>query len=293
MKVLMLSLLLFTIVLPVAAFAQKANTVGELVSMYDVNSCRECHSEIYDEWETSLHARSLVGTGPTMGALKGYVGSALMKKFPGAGVKDVKDIKVEHFTACFKCHLPQIENASDAVAQELAQAFLDGDRAKLESVNINCLVCHNLKAIVHKWQDGEPEKGVVYGSKDSSHEDKIYKTLKKSLIMDKAVLCGQCHGLGPNFEVPQPSQCATLYGSYLHSYIPSGGTETCQECHMKKSGRGHMMPAYRDPDMVKMAVDVDVQTKGYKFLRKPGELIPMATVMVKMNNHAGHRIPDG
>lgn len=270
-----------------------ADTIDELASLYDVISCRECHEEIYDEWKESLHARSLIGTGPTMGALKGYVGSALMKKFPGAGVKDVSDIRVEHFAACFKCHLPQIRDASDAVAQELAQAFLDGDRAKLESVNINCLVCHNLKAIVHKWQDGEPEKGVVYGSRDGSHEDATYKVMKKSLIMDRAVLCGQCHGLGPNFEFPQPSQCATLYGSYLHSYIPSGGTETCQYCHMKKSGKGHMMPAYRDPDMVKMAVDVEVQTKGYKFLRRPGELIPMATVMVKMTNHAGHRIPDG
>lgn len=293
MKAVRWFLLSFILLLPVAASAQKANTVHELASMYDVSSCRDCHSEIYDEWEKSLHARSLVGTGPTMGSMKGLVDPALLKTFSKSGAKELQDIKVEHFAECFKCHLPQIEDASDAVAQELAQAFLDGDRAKLESVNINCLICHNLKAIIHKWQDGEPQRGVVYGSQDGSHEDKVYNTMKKSLIMGEAVLCGQCHGLGPNFEFPQPSQCATLYGSYLHAYIPAGGTETCQDCHMKKSGKGHMMPAYRDPDMVKMAVDVDVQTKGYKFLPKPGEQIPIATVTVKMNNHAGHRIPDG
>jgi hypothetical protein len=285
--------LVFFVLFPVMAYAQEANTVDELASMYDVSSCRECHEEIYDEWSQSLHARSLIGTGPTMGSIKGLIDPALLKTFLKSGAKELGDLKVEHFMECFKCHLPQIRYASDAVAQELARAFLDGDRAKLEKVNINCLVCHNLKAIIHKWQDGEPEKGVVYGSQSGSHQDGTYRTMKKSVILKEAVFCGQCHGLGPNLEFPQPSQCATLYGSYLHAYVPSGGSQTCQYCHMEKSGKGHMMPAYRDPGMAKMAVDVDVETMGYKFLPKPGDLIPMATVMVKMTNHAGHRIPDG
>lgn len=293
MRGLKIILVLLFLVVPVITFAQQAKTVDELATMYDVSSCKGCHSQIYDEWSKSIHARSLVGTGSTMGAMKGLVDPGLMKTFAKSGVKEIKDIKVEHFMECFKCHLPQIKDATDAVAQQLAKALVDGDKATLEKVNINCLVCHNLKAIVHKWQDGEPEKGVVYGSKDGSHADKVYKAMKKGVIMKEAVMCGQCHGLGPNFEFPQPSQCATLYGSYLHAYTPAGGTETCQDCHMKKSGKGHTMPAYRDPDMVKMAVDVDVEAKGYKFLPKPGELIPMATVMVKMTNHAGHRIPDG
>jgi len=293
MRALKVVLVFIFLVVPLTVPAEQAKTVDELAGMYDVSSCKGCHAQIYDEWSKSIHSRSLIGTGSTMGAMKGLVDPGLMKTFSKSGVKEIKDIKVEHFMECFKCHLPQIKDASDAVAQELAKALLDGDKAKLEKVNINCLVCHNLKAIVHKWQDGEPEKGVVYGSKDGSHADTVYKTMKRSVIMEEAVLCGQCHGLGPNFEFPQPSQCATLYGSYLHAYTPAGGTETCQECHMEKSGKGHMMPAYRDPDMVKMAVDVDVETKGYKFLPKPGELIPIAMVMVKMTNHAGHRIPDG
>jgi hypothetical protein len=53
------------------------------------------------------------------------------------------------------------------------------------------------------------------------------------------------------------------------------------------------MPAYRDPDMVKRAVDVDVNAIGYKFLLKPGDSIPIAMVKVKITNNAGHRIPDG
>jgi hypothetical protein len=293
MRIVKFFMILLFLAAPVITFAEQAKTVDELAAMYDVSSCKACHSQIYDEWSKSIHAKSLVGTGSTMGAMKGMIDPSLMKTFTKSGVKEIKDIKVEHLAYCFKCHLPQIKDASDAVAQQLAKALIDGDKATLEKVSINCLVCHNLKAIVHKWQDGEPEKGVVYGSKEGSHADKVYKAMKKSVILEEAVMCGQCHGLGPNFEFPQPSQCATLYGSYLHAYIPSGGDETCQDCHMEKSGKGHTMPAYRDPDMIKMAVNVDVDAKGYKVLPRPGDLIPMAAVTVKIANKAGHRIPDG
>ncbi len=62
---------------------------------------------------------------------------------------------------------------------------------------------------------------------------------------------------------------------------------------MKQDGKGHSMPAYRDPDMAKRAVDVEVNARGYKFLLKVGDSIPTAVVTVKITNKAGHRIPDG
>ena len=287
-------LILAILFLPAIVVAeQKARTVDELAKMYDVSSCKQCHSTIYEEWEKSLHARSLIGTGRTVGGFIGMIRAGLMGVYAKAGVKDVKDVKVQHLEWCFKCHLPQIKDGTDEVAGQLAKAFVDADRATLAKVNINCLVCHNSKALVHKWVDGEPEKGAVYGSKEGVHDDKAFPRMKKSPIMKEAVMCGQCHGTGPNFEFPQPSQCATQYGSYLHAYIPAGGVETCQDCHMKKDGKGHLMPAYRDPDVAKRAVDVEVTATGYKFLLKAGDSIPKALVTVKITNKAGHRIPDG
>lgn len=273
--------------------AEKAKTVDELAKMYDSTGCKSCHAEIYSQWEKSIHSRSLFGTKRTMGGFKGMIEAGLFKAYAKAGVKEVKDIKAEHFAQCFKCHLPQIKDATDAVAQQIAKAFIDGDKATLLKVNINCVVCHNLKAIVHKWQDGEPEAGVIYGSKDAAHPDGTYKTLKKSVIMSEALACGQCHGSGPNLDFPQPSQCATAFGSYQHAYIPSGGSETCQDCHMKKNNKGHLMPAYSDADMRKMAFDVNVDIESYKFLLKAGDAYPMSVVTVRMTNHAGHRVPDG
>lgn len=298
MKKLKCFLILFFVAMPLVAFSaqKKATTIDELAKMYDVSSCKECHPKIYDEWEKSYHATSLVGSPRTMATLSSAIRDGILKEWTKSGAKEVKDIKVEHLLSCMKCHLPQIKDATDEVAQEIAQAAIDGAagdeaaREKLKKIGINCLICHNQKALIHKWTDGEPEPNVIYGKKDGAHPDGKFTSLKKSPIIKESILCGQCHGLGPNFELTEPTQCATLYGSYLHAYVPSGGSKTCQECHMDK---GHYMPGYRDPDQAKKAVSVEVDARGYYFLPKAGDSVPTAVVTVQMINNAGHRIPDG
>lgn len=281
--------------LPATAQEKKARTVEELAKMYDVSSCKTCHAKEFGEWEKSIHARSLIGTGRTMATIRNAIQDAMMKEWTKSGIKDVKDIKVEHMLHCLKCHLPQLKDATDEVAQQIAKAVIDSDTATLEKVNINCIICHNRKALIHTYVDGEPEANAVYGSKDGSHGDKKFTALKKSPIMKESIICGQCHGLGPNFDLANPTQCATLYGSYLHNYVQSAGVvpETCQDCHMHKHKTGHTMPGYRDPAIAKNAVDVEVQAKGYQVLFKAGEHIPTAAIQVMMTSNAGHRIPDG
>jgi hypothetical protein len=304
MKTLMILTLFLFVALPLSAFAiksepAKANTIDELAKMYDVSSCRQCHSKIYEEWENSLHAKSLIGSPRTISTLARAIKDGMMHEWVKSGINKVEDIKVKHMMTCLKCHLPQLKNATDALAVEIATAALDGASGKkealekLESVGINCLICHNMKAIVHKWVDGEPEKGVIYGNKEGPHGDKMFNILKKGHIMKESIMCGQCHCLGPNFEMEEPTQCATLYGSYLHAYVPSGGLKTCQECHMLGNKKGHLMPAYRDSDEARNAVRVDFDAMGYYFLKEADDSIPLAVVTLKMTNNAGHRIPDG
>ncbi|MBI3592754.1 MAG: cytochrome C, partial [Nitrospirae bacterium] len=143
--------------------------------------------------------------------------------------------------------------------------------------------------------------GVIYGSKDiASHPDKTFTKVKKSVIMSQPIFCGQCHGTGPNLEFENPVQCATLYGSYQHNYLSNGGQQTCQECHMKKiNGKAdHLIPPdwnnkAQTSELLGKAVNLDVQTLGYQWLRKAGALVPMVVVNTKITNTAGHRIPDG
>ena len=41
------------------------------------------------------------------------------------------------------------------------------------------------------------------------------------------------------------------------------------------------------------AINLNVQTLGYQWLRKAGTLIPKVVVNTKITTTAGHRIPDG
>jgi len=286
-----------------AAELKKAKTIDELAKMYNSTGCKQCHEDIYNEWTQSIHSRSLVGTGRTAATIKTTVAVGLMS-WQYSGVKKPEDVQVRHLMICAKCHLPQLADATDAVAKEIVKyCFIFSDPkageeareqagAKLSSVSINCLICHQRNAITHKWVDGFPEGDTVYGSKDGIHADAGHPKMKKSPIMGESILCGQCHGLGPNFELENPSQCGTLYGSYLWAYRAEGGQESCQECHIKKSKLGHNMQSYQNPAMSKAAVDFKVETLGYIW-RDNTKMMPQALVKIEMINRAGHSIPDG
>lgn len=282
---------------------KKAKSIDELVKMYDSSSCKQCHAEIYKDWEKSIHSRSIFGTGRTAATIKTTIDLGL-KSWKASGVKKPEDVEVRHLVICTKCHLPQLNDATDEVAKEIVRnvyVFMDGDASDkardkaertLKDLNINCLVCHQRNAIIHKWVDGFPEKNAVYGSHDGSHPAAKHPALKTSPIMGESILCGQCHGLGPNFELENPSQCGTLYGSYLWAYRAEGGQESCQECHMRKSKLGHNMQGYRDPAMTKGAVDFHVEALAYQW-RDGKKMMPQTLVRVEMTNRSGHSIPDG
>ena len=283
----------------------KASSIAELAARYDSSSCVECHQEAHEQWSRSVHSRSIFGTGRTAATFSTAVVNGLMQ-WPASGVASPKDVKVEHLMGCAKCHLPQLADATDNVAQEILTTIDDWKSAleeeddvqaakaehALRSLNINCLICHNRNAIVHKWVDGYPKAGEVYGSSEGKHEDSKFPILKKSLVMSESIQCGQCHGLGPNMEMDNPTQCCTSYGSYLWAYTAEGGRETCQDCHMKKSKLGHNMQSYRDAGMAKAAVDFKVESYGY-YWRDVTTITPRAVVKVDMTNRAGHSIPDG
>lgn len=283
----------------------KAKTIAELAKRYDSSSCIACHQDAHDDWAKSLHARSIFGTGRTAATFKTAIINGAME-WPASGVKSMKDVKVEHLMGCAKCHLPQLEEATDAVAQEIMTTISDwqtalanDDDAKaakaektLSSLNINCLICHNRNAITHKWTDGYPKKDTVYGSKNGEHPDGKFTKMAKGEVMSESIMCGQCHGLGPNFELDNPTQCATAYGSYLFSYVPNGGNKSCQQCHMRESKLGHNMQSYRSKAMSDKAVDMKVVTSAV-YWRDNTTIKPKVAVDVALTNNAGHGVPDG
>ena len=199
----------------IAAKTGKAKSIAELAKMYDSSSCVECHQEQHDQSQKSIHSRSIYGTGRTALTFITAIENGLMEQ-PYSGVKSPKDVKVEHLMGCAKCHLPQLADAEDSVAQELVTTLYSWqdarkkkdkptaqrEEAKLKSLSINCLVCHNRNAITHKWQDGYAKAGVVYGSKEGEHPSDKFPKMAVSPIMSEAIQCGQCHGMGHETKKP-------------------------------------------------------------------------------------------
>ena len=68
--------------------------------MYDSASCKECHAEIYAQWEKSHHARSLMGV---LGGL--FMTPLAMKGKTPFSPADPGQATLDTFP-CFKCHLP-------------------------------------------------------------------------------------------------------------------------------------------------------------------------------------------
>jgi hypothetical protein len=180
MKFLKPFLVVLLVMIPVSAFAEKANTIEELAKMYDSSKCKECHEEIYAQWEQSHHSRSLMGV---LGGL--FMTPLAMKGKTPFSPDDPNQATLDTFP-CFKCHLPQATiSGTDAFAKDYAKALIAQDKKRVSQLRITCIVCHNTKAIVHKLTEGHPEKGVLYGTKGVTDHGGDFKTVKKSSIMDR------------------------------------------------------------------------------------------------------------
>lgn len=278
------------------ASAKEAQTLKELIQQYDSSRCKECHPEIYSQWEQSLHAKPMLGPiGRTLATFQGYVNSrdTELKKS-----REVAPTTKEFLKPCIECHLPQMMDASDKVADEIAKAIVDGNEDVLNKLQITCIVCHNRNAIIRKFRDGNPQPGVIYGPKHAGpHGDKTFTAAAKSELMRDSVFCAQCHQ-GPNVQhYAEPMWCTSTFDSHQQFYVPMGGTESCQECHMKKEGGHRFPPNYQDPvqtsKQLKEWIDLNLTAIAYKMKPNAKDLIPVVVINTEIVSRIGHRFPDG
>jgi len=278
------------------AMEKEANTIDELVSMFDESGCMDCHEEIHDQWSQSWHAQSVVSS---LSSITSFIENGLKREWE-------VEVSKKELLKCMDCHAPVINFASEKLAVEIADMIVTatkekgkpaGEAAKKEvaKLNVGCLSCHNLKAltVAPSW-NGPREEGMIYGPHGEDAGDD-HETLA-SVDMTRSAFCMQCHGIYTGAD-GETIQCNTLSGSYQNSYVAKGGSKTCQDCHMEK---GHFFPGGRDLDMVKQGLGFDVQINPYRHLprkikgvKDPAKWVPSAVVTVFIENKAGHRIPDG
>jgi formate-dependent nitrite reductase cytochrome c552 subunit len=283
--------------IPHSSFSKQANTIDELAAMYNVEECADCHEEIHDEWKSSWHGQSLANS-LVIRAWRTFIKRGLDKE-EMLGRKDLKMI-------CLPCHVPQIKDATDDVGKQIADLVViaaeDENEAKrkaakkeLSKLNINCLSCHNLRAL----SGGNPKSGAIYGPKgtedpeDPPHEE--FETIKSD-FMGTTDFCAQCHhGCPPGMP---SSVCPTIYTSYMEDYVGKGGKETCQDCHMKQADldepKSHRFPGIYEVDFVKEGVSLTVNARPTTYMYPlENKIVPAVVVQVDLTNKAGHGIPRG
>ncbi|MBI4697718.1 MAG: hypothetical protein HY758_02055 [Nitrospirae bacterium] len=278
------------IVSPQAVFSGQAATIDELVSMYDIKKCVECHEDKYEEWKTSSMGNS-VSDPRVLKGMRTFIRLALDKE-QGLGRKDLK--------ICLDCHVPQIKNAAPELILHIGDLILtaveDEDVSRRESatkdlskLNINCFVCHNMKSLGFGKQTQE---GVIYGPEDvgNPHEEIGFRTIK-SEFMTTSGLCAQCHHCPPDVAW---KECPTIYTSYIEDFISKGHKETCQDCHMDGDRRSHKFYGPNDLDFLKSSITLAVNARPTKYVDiYTNDKLRAVALEVKLTNHAGHEIPHG
>lgn len=287
MKAVQLLVASLIVALPFAVQAEY-KTIDDLAKAYSVEKCKTCHAKVHDDWKTSYHSQSIVHS---LGGMRNFI-------VVGLGQEWKKPVSKENIMRCMDCHAPMLREASESLAKQVADMIVaavdekdEGKKAaakkELAKLNVNCIVCHNSKISIAKNLFGAPKPGVYYGP--TGKASPAHGT-EKTPVISTALFCGQCHGI---YTPPDGDfiGCNTLYGSYQDGFRGNGGTETCQDCHMKAGNKGHRFPGAYDVEMVKEGIAVDVQAAGVKLT--PGKWVPTAVVNVGLINNAGHRIPDG
>ena len=281
---------------PQIASAKQATTIDELAAMYNVDACADCHEDTHDEWKSSWHSQSL--TDPrVVRTWRTFILSGLDKK--GSPRSSLKNI-------CIPCHAPQVtKDATDEVAAQIADLIVtaadDPDQAKkdaalkeLSKLNINCLICHNMKAV----EGGAAQAKTIYGPSDPDedipHKEEIGFETVKSDFITKPEFCAICHhGCPPGMP---SSECPTLFTNYKEHYLANGGDKTCQDCHMEEVDevKSHKFPGIEDLDFVKKGIDIKVHAYPTEYAyHLENKIVPAVIFTAQVTNTAGHAIPNG
>jgi len=193
-------------------------------------NCRECHAEIYREWEEDRHSQAWVGALYTVKS------------------KNHTD------TSCFSCHAPRpiLETGLDSPAEA---------RQNFRESGINCLSCHQRgDHVVTSGQPGEAPCGPVH--------DPAYPTDRTDMQEAVIKFCGVCHNLHGTDKEFMSSRyyregmtCLTCHmGEEVLAPSVTGGPP--------KTRRAHRFPGGHSPEMLRRAMTIDAHRDGDRIVAR-------------------------
>ena len=230
--------------------------------------CGECHTQIYQEWEASIH------------------GHAWKDPFFQAYWRKDRQIWV-----CLNCHTP-VENQQEFLVKGLENNDADrpiqvknpGFDPEFREEGISCATCHVRNGIIYG----------PYSRMDAPHPtdyDSKFKTAK---------LCLDCHNVPKEkFMFYKGNPCNTQVEWENGPYFKKG--MICQDCHMPKTNRAlvaggpvrevrqHLWWGGHQPKMLNRALQVELSSDhtDYRAGQKTRYFLTLA------NGGAGHKLPTG
>jgi ssDNA-binding Zn-finger/Zn-ribbon topoisomerase 1 len=216
--------------------------------------CGECHPEIYQQWQTSLHAKSTTQKDPL---------------FRGMYDLAIAETDGKLTDKCMVCHSP------------LSTVFLDNSREMVFNQDgVTCQFCHGAAEIVayHSARDMKIDITTVY-SDQPNLENTAHPAAHRDYFF-RSEFCLPCHAEMKN--TAEIEVCST--GNEWREYLKVTGKD-CQDCHLlNQEGKvSHLFPGSHRFELPLNAVDMKLS-----FNPDSRELLISLT-----NVGAGHAIPTG
>ncbi|MCK5195581.1 MAG: cytochrome c554 family protein [Desulfobulbaceae bacterium] len=185
--------------------------------------CEGCHSEIYEQWNGSMHSRAF--TDPLWQ-------SATKLFFKEATTDD----ELLEMKACVKCHTP-LGFRSYSIT---SPADDYNKLAALPSQGIFCNWCHNISEVKHLGDagyevepgGGEDDPSTMLGPLKDADSD--FHPTKYSELHTKSEFCGLCHNVS---HAANKMPIEQTYNEWKNGPYNTGNPETtvhCQDCHMRQ-----------------------------------------------------------
>ncbi|MFQ5487323.1 MAG: thioredoxin family protein [Gammaproteobacteria bacterium] len=231
-----------------------------LESSLEPEACGRCHSQQYQDWQTSLHSRSM---GP------GVLGQLL----------ELDDSDPETADMCRSCHTPLAEQRRlrhDLPGVPRANNHYD---PTLQRHGLVCAACHVRRQQRygpprrdHPEQTGKIADGLPHDGFTAS-----------TAFLDSA-FCSRCHQFQTGDRALNGKLMENTYREWQASRYAAQGVH-CQDCHMPD--RRHLWRGIHDPEMVRAGVTVDIDLPAREY--RAGEVMEASITIT--NSGVGHYFP--
>jgi nitrate/TMAO reductase-like tetraheme cytochrome c subunit len=252
-------------------------------------SCAECHSEIYQQWRGSAHARA--ATDP------------IFQKLLPQAARDLGGLGVGF---CLKCHTPVATVAGEVLIYSPVSLPLQLSPVAMEGVT--CDFCHTFSGRENFGKDISPgiylyprkgETAVKYGSHADASTSNHFTKVSRLLL--SAEFCGICHKFNHPFTGAGLQDTYEEWKNGPYSKSSRAGGKRCQDCHMpeftgqsavggleRTNLHAHVFPGGRS-DLVKKVASVAVWASVHKHSGRD----QVSLTAEVTNVGSGHLLPTG